>query len=339
MRISVVIPTYNCAHFLGQSLDSVLRQTRPADEIILVDDGSADNTEALVRTRYPEITYLRQENAGASAARNAGIRAAKGDLIAFGDADDLWHPQRLEIQAALFTADPTVAVVGCKMLGFSTNNSKTESVDWLDDVSCQEIREISFGFAFARGGGLPVQTWLVKRMIFDKIGLLDTSLPVAEDLDILLRLLSHPYSAKILMKPLYAYRNHPQSLSHSSKGRRSYPLCQIRVLSQYQPQLQDPAGPLTIQEYWRTISQKCMVAMTSAIANDMWADAQQIASHVVMMPPAVDCSLRSKGIKLISKFVCGNGYRPLQRMITTSVKALRSLRTYTQSWSKRLCRK
>lgn len=98
-RISVVIPTFNRAASLGQAIDSVLAQSRPADEIIVVDDGSSDGTAALLAGYGSALRVIRQDNRGVSAARNAGVAAACGDWVAFLDSDDLWYPQRLAVLA------------------------------------------------------------------------------------------------------------------------------------------------------------------------------------------------------------------------------------------------
>ena len=98
MKISVVIPAYNAAAWIRRAVNSVLSQTRPADEIIVVDDGSTDGTGDIVRMYDGRVRLLQQANAGAAAARNTGILAATGDWIAFLDADDEWLPQKLQRQ-------------------------------------------------------------------------------------------------------------------------------------------------------------------------------------------------------------------------------------------------
>lgn len=98
MTISAVIPAYNAAASVARAIDSVLAQTRPPEQIIVVDDGSADNTADMVRAYGEKVILIRQENAGASAARNTAINAAKGDWIAFLDADDEWLPHKLALQ-------------------------------------------------------------------------------------------------------------------------------------------------------------------------------------------------------------------------------------------------
>jgi len=104
--ISVVIPSYNSAACLAGAIESVLAQTRPADELIVVDDGSEDNTGEVCVRFAGRVRYIRQENAGASTARNTGIAAARGDWLAFLDADDLWDPKKLESQLAALARHP-----------------------------------------------------------------------------------------------------------------------------------------------------------------------------------------------------------------------------------------
>jgi len=98
IKVSVIIPTYNRAEYVTQAIDSVLAQTYADYEIIVVDDGSTDNTKDVLLPYMDRIRYIYQENAGASAARNTGIKAAKGDWIAFLDSDDEWLPEKLAVQ-------------------------------------------------------------------------------------------------------------------------------------------------------------------------------------------------------------------------------------------------
>lgn len=97
LRVSVVVPTYNRAHSIGAALDSILAQDPLPDEVIVVDDGSTDNTSDVLAAYGDRITVLRQKNAGAAAARNAGIRHATSEWVAFLDSDDLWRPGRMAV--------------------------------------------------------------------------------------------------------------------------------------------------------------------------------------------------------------------------------------------------
>jgi glycosyltransferase involved in cell wall biosynthesis len=111
IKISVVIPAYNSATYLKDALNSVLSQTFKSHEIILVDDGSTDQTEEIARSYGDQIRYIKQKNQGSAAARNTGIHEATGDWVAFLDSDDLMLPDRLRKQVALIPASSNLAVV------------------------------------------------------------------------------------------------------------------------------------------------------------------------------------------------------------------------------------
>jgi glycosyltransferase involved in cell wall biosynthesis len=115
--VSVVIPAYNAGHFIRKTLASALAQTHPHFEVLLVDDGSTDATPEIVASvaqREPRLRLIRQQNGGVAAARNRGIEEARGEFIAVLDADDLWHPDKLRLQAAcLREAGPDTALVYC----------------------------------------------------------------------------------------------------------------------------------------------------------------------------------------------------------------------------------
>ena len=110
--VSVVIPTFNGARFLAQTIESVLAQTYPRLEVLVVDDGSTDETPAIAASYAPRVSYLHQANAGTAAARNTGITQASGAFIALLDHDDLWEPRKLERQLPLFATDPQIGAAG-----------------------------------------------------------------------------------------------------------------------------------------------------------------------------------------------------------------------------------
>lgn len=117
--ISVIVPTYNRAAWIDRTLRSILAQSLAPREIIIVDDGSTDDTAAVVATFGDAVRYVRQENAGVSAARNHGARLASGQYLAFVDSDDLWHPLKLEAQlAAVDLTGAQWSVTGCDVIGF-----------------------------------------------------------------------------------------------------------------------------------------------------------------------------------------------------------------------------
>jgi len=136
MRISVLIPAYNSASTIGATLDSVLCQTAPADEILVMDDGSIDDTPMVLKRYEPKIRVFSQPNSGLSSARNALIARAQGDFIAFLDSDDLWHPKYLEMQAELYKRCPRAAAV----FAAHTNFSGAGSYDWSRGPSDSQVR-------------------------------------------------------------------------------------------------------------------------------------------------------------------------------------------------------
>jgi glycosyltransferase involved in cell wall biosynthesis len=110
-RISVIIGAYNAARTIRATLDSVLAQTVPPDEILVMDDGSGDDTAAILNSYRPRVTVLQQMNSGCAASRNALLAHATGDMIAFLDSDDIWHPRYLEFQAVAFVRNPTAGLL------------------------------------------------------------------------------------------------------------------------------------------------------------------------------------------------------------------------------------
>jgi glycosyltransferase involved in cell wall biosynthesis len=122
-RVSVIIPSYNSGRFLAESIESVLAQTLPPQEVIVVDDGSTDDTPAVAAHFEGRIVYHRQANRGVSAARNAGIERATGNWLAFLDADDLWEPEKLERVASACCSQPQPTVVFTDFRTFGTQES------------------------------------------------------------------------------------------------------------------------------------------------------------------------------------------------------------------------
>ncbi len=106
LSVSIVIPTYNRADLIGRALSSAVCQIRPGDEILVIDDGSTDGTEDIVRTFGPEVQLIRKKRIGAGRARNAGVEAARGDLVAFLDSDDEWMPGKVSLQRAYLERNP-----------------------------------------------------------------------------------------------------------------------------------------------------------------------------------------------------------------------------------------
>ena len=181
--VSVVIPTYNRADLVQRAVRSVLAQTRPADQVIVVDDGSTDETGPLVRIQFGSVDYLAQENRGVSAARNRGIEVATGEWIALLDSDDEWLPEKLERQMACLEQEPDYRL--CHT----------------DEIWVRRGRRVNPRRKHAKQGGwifrdcLPLcaispSSVLIHRSLFEEVGRFDETLPACEDYDLWLRVCS-----------------------------------------------------------------------------------------------------------------------------------------------------
>jgi len=138
MNISVLLPAFNAARTLAATIEGVLRQTVAASQILILDDGSSDSTPDIARRYAPRVTLLRTANQGAAAARNTLCAQASGDLLAFLDADDIWHPQHLEIHRALTTKFPDAVACFSEHLNFSGY----DDYQWSAKLACPAPAEL-----------------------------------------------------------------------------------------------------------------------------------------------------------------------------------------------------
>lgn len=168
MRISVVLPVFNRASYVGEAIESVLSQTRPPDELIVVDDGSTDDSVAVVeRWARPSLRIVRQENRGIGGARNAGLREVSGDAVAFIDSDDLWERDKLARQEAALREGGDVPLVFGHLVEFLSPERADELGASLR-VSTDPVP------------GLIATTLLVRRAAAERIGPFDEQLRVGE---------------------------------------------------------------------------------------------------------------------------------------------------------------
>ena len=204
-KISVVIPTYNYGRFIAEAIESALVQTRKPDDVIVVDDGSTDETEAAVRRLEADrVRYIRQPNAGVCVARNRGVAESSGDLIAFLDADDTWEPTKLEKQLAMFEADPEIGLVHCGMREFDGESGETRvlRLDGQDGWVAHEILLWERPAIIGPGG-----TIMVNREAFASVGGFDERMKVGEDWDFCYRV-ARRYKVGFVREPLVNYRSH-----------------------------------------------------------------------------------------------------------------------------------
>jgi GT2 family glycosyltransferase len=204
--VSVILPTYNRAWSLKAAIDSVLNQDVEHTELIVVDDGSTDDTGQLVATYGQRLRYLRQDNRGVSAARNTGIRAARGSLIALLDSDDEWLPGKLSAQLNYFEAHPEALIC------------QTEEI-WIRNgvrVNPGKRHRKQAGMIFEKSLALCLvspSAVMMRRSLLDEVGLFDEDLPACEDYDLWLRI-AWKYPIHLINRPLIVKRGgHADQLS------------------------------------------------------------------------------------------------------------------------------
>lgn len=182
--VSVVVPAYNAAAFVGRAVDSVLRQTVQDFELIVVDDGSRDDTLAVLAGYGGRVQVLTQPNAGPAAARNRGWRHARGEFVAFLDADDHWRPAKLERQLALMQAQPALAF--CSTATTVVDADGRELAQWPCCAPDAPMPELLFEQGAAVSGS--TSGVLVRRALLQAAGGFDESLRGFEDPDLWMRL-------------------------------------------------------------------------------------------------------------------------------------------------------
>jgi glycosyltransferase involved in cell wall biosynthesis len=229
-RVSVIIPNYNYGRYLSAAIDSVLGQTYSHLEVIVVDDGSTDGSEAVLRGYEGRVSWFQQRNQGVSAARNRGIQESRGELIAFLDADDVWHPQKIERQIAVLQ-DPAVGIV-CTGLQYISTSGQS-----LGTNLCGGRGRVLHEFALLRktvvlAGGSSV---LVRKECFTRAGLFDAELSTSADWDMWRRIACY-YDIEVVREPLISYR------LHSSAMHRDVGLMERDMLRAFAKMFADPAA-------------------------------------------------------------------------------------------------
>jgi len=208
--ISVVIPTYNHGQFIEEAIESVLAQTYKNLEVIVIDDGSTDNTRQALEKYNKEINYIYQKNIGVSSARNRGISVAKGELIAFLDSDDAWLPEKLELQADLMSENKSISLVACGV--YITDYLGGIKREWTPKNPLTHTEFL--GQLRIRNDFINSSSALVRRECFKRIGGFDESLQFGEDWDMWLRIAKY-YEMRFVEKPLVKIRKHSNLRSYS----------------------------------------------------------------------------------------------------------------------------
>ena len=213
--VSVIIPVYNGELYLAEAIESVLAQTYRPIEIIVVDDGSSDNTAEVAKRYAPEVRYVHQANSGAPAARNRGVGLARGEFLAFLDSDDTWAEDKIERQVACFEDDPALEAVCGQVQHFISPDVKDELGA---KMHCPER---------PMPGPGPV-SMLVRSEAFQRVGPLDTKLRIGERLNWWARAMEQGIRALMLPDVVQMRRIHLDNISIRARDARSDYLTVVR---------------------------------------------------------------------------------------------------------------
>ena len=215
MKVSVIIPTFNRFNLISRAIDSVLSQTIKPFEIIVVDDGSSDNTSTFIKNNYKSVKLIKQNNLGVSKARNVGIKNSSGDWIALLDSDDEWEKNKLEVQIKSLSEYDYYSVCHTNEIWIRNGirvNQKKRHQKYGGDIfdKCLDICRIS------------PSSIMFKKNIIDEVGWFDEGLPICEDYDLWLRITAN-FKILFIDKPLIIkYGGHSDQLSKSVNGIEAY---------------------------------------------------------------------------------------------------------------------
>jgi glycosyltransferase involved in cell wall biosynthesis len=272
-RVSVIIPTYNRPDLLRMAVGSALAQTYPAVEVIVVDDGSTDDTGTVMAEYAGQVIYLKQANQDVAAARNAGIRAACGEYLTFLDDDDMILPTKIERQVQVLTSHPRAGLVHCRFYHMDKGGNLLSKVgplpagEVLKELLCRNFIWV----------GAP----LVRRQCLERVGLFDEDIPaICADWDMWLRIAQAGYPFDCVQEPLGAYRVQRGSMLANVATLEQAILAVLdKVFAN--PQLPADVAAVKAQAYgtWRFwISWRCYAA-------SRWDDAQRNLAEALTLHP------------------------------------------------------
>ncbi|HBT78192.1 MAG TPA: hypothetical protein DEB39_15005 [Planctomycetaceae bacterium] len=231
-RVSIIMPTYNCRRFIGEAIRSVLGQTFADWELSIIDDGSTDDTESIVRPFLddPRIVYERQENMGQPRTRNKGIRQARGELIALLDSDDVWRPEKLASQIAVLDADSTVGICATGMTIIDEESNIVGDPAWktfhgkaLPALITEELQ-------------IGMSTSITRKAVYEQVGCFDEDFPpFSMDYDFWLRA-AMVFDFHLIGENLTLYRKGHSSISSQGGDKRRDLILNVvvpRFLNQY----------------------------------------------------------------------------------------------------------
>jgi glycosyltransferase involved in cell wall biosynthesis len=184
--VTAIVPTFNYGRFIGRAVESVLAQTHPSMQCVVVDDGSNDETRTVLASFGTRIEVVHQDHHGVSAARNAALARARGSFVALLDADDRWHPRKIEVQLAFMKQKVHLGCSGCGLEHIAPGRPVDRTPGKRNAFDPREtLRLVALRKFWVTGSGSGA---MIRRTVLDKVGVFDESLEAAEDWDLWLRI-------------------------------------------------------------------------------------------------------------------------------------------------------
>ena len=282
MTVSVVVTTYNQSAYIEATLGSVLAQQARPDEVIVVDDGSSDDTAARVRAFQGRVILREQANQGVAASRNAGVAAARGDLVALLDGDDLWHPQKLELQIAAFERFPDTGLVAVRCQTFTDRppsplaGLSAASVVMQHGHRLADLLDENFLWTTSQVA--------IPRRVLERIGPSNTRYRICSDYDLYLRI-ARDYPITMIEAPLTYWRTHDASAS----GPRSLRPLQwapetVAVLRRAARTLPAPFAQMARDQAGRRIAEVAQLAFDRVLQEDRTSAVRCLRDLAVLNP-------------------------------------------------------
>lgn len=244
-QISVVIPSYNCGPYIAEALDSVLGQTYSDLEIIVVNDGSTDNTGEIIKPYRDTIIYIEQQNRGLPAARNVGIRAASGDYIALLDADDSWIPNKLDQQMPRFS-DLEVGIV-CSDVSVTYSDGRFLPSFLAERPLATEGYIID---NYIQSRFLFPSTMIFRRQCFDQVGLFDEEMFACEDMELFMKMCLR-WKVALVREQLVIRREGGYNITANHEKLGRYTILAFRKFLAAEPELKPSTKKIVKEELGR----------------------------------------------------------------------------------------
>lgn len=287
MNFSVIIPAYNAERFLGEAIESVLRQTEPPSEVLVVNDGSSDGTERVARSFGSRVALISQANAGVAAARNVGAARAAHEWLAFLDADDAWRPEKLAYQKRVLREESSYSCLTQIQHASSTLEPRE-----LSSGTSVDLRAMIFHAPDC--APTTPSSLVVARRLFDQIRGFDSRFQTLADWDLVLRLrLAGPMA--FVNEPLVLYRRHDSNMSRA-----------VALLDRETTVLMDKIfGELPLPHHLTTLERAARAYNDRVVAASLWVAGDRRTAAL----RAMRCAFRSprEGVALIRRFAASWG--------------------------------